>query len=159
MTNETNLNLSVTTSAMVVNDKSGHQTASFLSDTAKVSATGPSVEETDKLRLLGAGQVSENNKAVEKDQITQVNSLSQTELEKQAQELQEISFNKNWGVSFSVDKELNQTVIKVIDAETEKTIRQIPSEEFLEISRRVQALQDGDESSSNLTGIVFNNQA
>ena len=73
--------------------------------------------------------------------------------------MQEISFNKNWGVSFSVDKELNQTVIKVIDAETEKTIRQIPSEEFLEISRRVQALQDGDESSSNLTGILFNNQA
>ena len=51
------------------------------------------------------------------------------------------------------------SVIKVIDAETEKTIRQIPSEEFLEISRRVQALQDGDESSSNLTGILFNNQA
>lgn len=158
MTNEASLNLSVTTSAMVANDKSGHQAAPFLSDTSKVSAISHSVEETDKPRLLGADPKSVT-KVIEKSKIIDNNGLSQDELEKQAQELQEISLNKNWGVSFSVDKQLNQTVIKVIDAETEKTIRQIPSEEFLEISRRVLALHDGDESSSNLTGILFNNQA
>ncbi len=38
-------------------------------------------------------------------------------------------------VQFSIDRELNMTVVKVVDSRTEEVVRQIPSEEFIEISK------------------------
>ena len=43
-------------------------------------------------------------------------------------------------LSFSVDKETRQTVIKVMDSRTGEVIRQIPSEEMLRISQRITEL-------------------
>ncbi len=40
-------------------------------------------------------------------------------------------------LQFSVDQELNQTVIKVLDSSTGKLIRQIPDDIFLELARKV----------------------
>lgn len=40
---------------------------------------------------------------------------------------------------FSVDSETNSTVVRVIDSDTKELIRQIPSEELLAISRRLEA--------------------
>ena len=37
---------------------------------------------------------------------------------------------------FELEKELDITIVKVIDAETEKVIRQIPPEELVELSKR-----------------------
>lgn len=42
-------------------------------------------------------------------------------------------------LQFSVDSETNSTVVRVIDSETKELIRQIPSEELLAISRRLEA--------------------
>ncbi len=42
-------------------------------------------------------------------------------------------------LQFSVDTETNSTVVRVIDSETKELIRQIPSEELLAISRRLEA--------------------
>lgn len=39
------------------------------------------------------------------------------------------------GLEFTVDEELDRTVITVYDIESEEVIRQIPSEEFLELVR------------------------
>ena len=77
--------------------------------------------------------------------------------EKQAQNLQELSDLKGWSVNFHVDSELNQTVIKVVDADTHKVIRQIPSEEMLAISKRLQEFRDS-ESSGDLAGLLFNRE-
>lgn len=40
-------------------------------------------------------------------------------------------------LQFSVDQELDQTVIKVVDSSTGKLIRQIPDDIFLELARKV----------------------
>ena len=45
------------------------------------------------------------------------------------------------GLEFSVDDETGTTVVRVVDAETGETIRQIPSEEVLAISRSLERLQ------------------
>ena len=86
---------------------------------------------------------------------TGAGSKSLQELQEQAQKLQEMSQLKGWAVNFSVDSDLNKTVIRVVDAETQKTIRQIPSEELLTISKRIQDLQDGDDSKMALAGMLF----
>jgi flagellar protein FlaG len=52
-------------------------------------------------------------------------------------------------LQFSVDKDTHSTVVKVIDSETNKLIRQIPSEELLSISKRLEAA----------TGMLFSETA
>ena len=42
---------------------------------------------------------------------------------------------------FSVDEDTGKTVIRVIDANTDEVIRQIPSEEFISISKALDKLQ------------------
>jgi len=42
-------------------------------------------------------------------------------------------------LEFTVDKELNRTIITVYDAETEEVIRQIPPEEVLSLARYLEA--------------------
>ncbi|MGL1833373.1 flagellar protein FlaG [Rhodocyclaceae bacterium SMB388] len=42
---------------------------------------------------------------------------------------------------FSIDEDTNKTVIKIIDSSTDEVIRQIPSEEFLAMSRALDKLQ------------------
>jgi len=54
------------------------------------------------------------------------------------------------GLEFSVDEESDRTVITVYDAESEEVIRQIPSEEFLNLVRRM----DGE-----LGGALLNEKA
>lgn len=44
-------------------------------------------------------------------------------------------------LQFSVDEELDKTVVKVVDGQSGELIRQIPEEAFLELARR---LNDGD---------------
>ncbi|MDR1162213.1 MAG: flagellar protein FlaG [Candidatus Accumulibacter sp.] len=44
-------------------------------------------------------------------------------------------------INFSIDEESGVTVIKIIDRGTKDVIRQIPSEEMLEISRALDRLQ------------------
>lgn len=44
-------------------------------------------------------------------------------------------------LQFSVDEELNTTVVKVIDSKSGELIRQIPEESFLELARK---LNNGD---------------
>lgn len=83
-------------------------------------------------------------------------------IEKEAQELQErldsLSKLKGWTINFSLVPELDQPVIKVIDAETKQVIRQIPSEEMLLISKRLQSMDQATGSGPSLSGLLFDGQ-
>jgi len=62
-------------------------------------------------------------------------------------------------LAFSVDKDLDQIVINVIDKKTDEVIRQIPSEEFLELARNLQGMAEAKElesASSNNLGAFLN---
>lgn len=83
-------------------------------------------------------------------------------MEKQAQELQEkldnLSKLKGWTINFSLVPEFDQPVIKVIDVETKQVIRQIPSEEMLLISKRLQSMDQVNGNVSGLSGLLFDGQ-
>jgi len=53
-------------------------------------------------------------------------------------------------LQFSVDQELNQTVIKVVDSASGELIRQIPEDIFLELARKVK--ETGEMNLLNATG-------
>lgn len=88
--------------------------------------------------------------------------MDKADIEKQAQKLQErldnLSKMKGWTINFSLIPEVDQPVIKVIDAETKQVIRQIPSEEMLLISKRLQSMEQSGNTVSSLSGLLFDGQ-
>jgi flagellar protein FlaG len=66
-------------------------------------------------------------------------SVSAEVVDKMAQDVADRLQTNQRQLQFSVDSETNSTVVRVIDSETKELIRQIPSEELLAISRRLEA--------------------
>lgn len=61
-------------------------------------------------------------------------------------------------LNFSVDEELNRSVVTVLDEETGEIIRQIPSEEMLELAKHIaDARESGDDQPSK--GLLFQGDA
>ena len=83
-------------------------------------------------------------------------------MEKQAQELQEkltsLGKLKGWAIHFSLVPEFDRPVIQVIDAETRQVIRQIPSEEILQMNKRLQEMGQNQGDGSGLSGLLFDGQ-
>jgi flagellar protein FlaG len=55
----------------------------------------------------------------------------------------------NRNLQFSVDEDSGRSVIRVVNAETQELVRQIPSEEALRISRVIK------EQISDVSGLIF----
>ncbi len=53
---------------------------------------------------------------------------------------------KNYGLSFSVEKDLDKTLISVTDRSNDQVIRQIPSEEFVQMAKNIRKFTAGDEA-------------
>ena len=98
----------------------------------------------------------------EPSKATASSSKNNDETDKQAQELQEklanLSKVKGWTINFSLVPELDRPVIRVIDAETEQVIRQIPSEEILQMNKRLQEMGQNQGDGSGLSGLLFDGQ-
>ncbi len=58
-------------------------------------------------------------------------------------------------LEFHVDKGTGRTVITVRDSNSKKIIRQIPSDQLLEISNRLKVLQESNLESNQAAGILF----
>lgn len=141
-------------SSAVLDERSGRKAAQVVSELAQQGATAVSdVQNTDATQkdALSSDGNESSNANTDKSKLD--------EMKKQAQSLQDISKVKGWSVNFSVDSESNDVVIKVVDAETQKLIRQIPNEEMLAISKRISSLQNGDDASSELSGLLFDHKA
>lgn len=107
-------------------------------------------------------QIGKAAKASDKDVSSKKDQLDLREFEKQAQELQEnldrLSKLKGWAIQFDLVPELDRPVIKVIDAETRQVIRQIPSEEMLLMSKRLQSMAQEQGERVSLSGLLFDGQ-
>ena len=66
---------------------------------------------------------------------------SRSAVESAAKAVQEFVKPMSGNLEFTVDEDTGQTVIKVIDNQTKELIRQIPSEEMLEIAKALDRLQ------------------
>jgi flagellar protein FlaG len=102
----------------------------------QVSSTLKSDAEEKELALASSEKAVDESKQEEKlaDKVLQLNDYAQ---------------NLNREIQFSVHKETNQTIVKVVDTETDKVIRQLPSEEILKIA----------ESLENFSGMLLKEQA
>ena len=139
---------SAVTSSVVSGDMSGRKAAqahSTASETPVVAVdTAPN---------------SQTTTSAEADESAQKKASQRHEMEKQARDLQEISDTKGWAVSFRIDDDLQQTIIKVVDSDTQKTIRQIPSEELVNISKRIKAIREGELGAGGLQGLLYDHEA
>ncbi|TXI16559.1 MAG: flagellar protein FlaG [Nitrosomonas sp.] len=77
------------------------------------------------------------------------NSGSEDQLKQAVEKIQGTVNNLARNLQFSIDKDTGQTIIKVMDTHTEEIIRQIPTEEAIEIARTLEKVQ----------GLLFNGQA
>jgi len=148
MANEISNTSSASISTVVLSDKSGRQTAHTLSKNS--DAVSQNVEQSISNRELMSNKADKHQDAVDAEKRRQ-------ELEKQAQNLQSLSELKGWSVSFRVDNELDKTVITVVDADTQKPIRQIPDEKLLALSKRIQELTN-DNSNDGLAGLLLDSE-
>ena len=130
------------------------------------SANGASLQLSDKSGQVAAqllsGLVEEPGVALRKNQdVTKTDRQpvqSQAEIEKQVQNLQEFALQQGWTVNFSMEQDLGQVVIKVVDSDTRSVIRQIPSEELLAIHKRIQALRQGDAGANPKLGLLLDSE-
>ena len=130
MANDIGIPSSVTPSSLQSSSKSGQSAAQVLSGMAE--------EQRVMTQDVGKQQEERAKEKVRKSDV------SDKDIEKEVQNLQEFSKLQGWTVNFSVEKDLEQVVIKVMDANTKSMIRQIPSEELLAISKRLKDLREGD---------------
>ncbi|WP_429033429.1 flagellar protein FlaG [Aeromonas veronii] len=130
MANDIGIPSSVTPSSLQSSSKSGQSAAQVLSGMAEEQRV--MTQDVEK---------QQEERAKEKVRKSDV---SDKDIEKEVQKLQEFSKLQGWTVNFSVEKDLEQVVIKVMDANTKSMIRQIPSEELLAISKRLKDLREGD---------------
>lgn len=101
------------------------------------------VQESEDTRVRdmpthGDGRTSEEekkNSAVDEEAL-------EASREKAQEIIAELS-GRDLGLTFSVEKELDRTLISVMDRATEDVIRQIPSEEFVRMAKSMQKLRDG----------------
>lgn len=146
MANEIGIPSSVTPSSLQSSSKSGQSAAQVLSGT------------TEEQRVTTQQDVKKQQDALAGDK-TAKQDVSNADIENEVQNLQEFSKLQGWTVNFSVEKDLDQVVIKVVDAETKSMIRQIPSEELLAISKRIKDLREGDVSGGgSRVGLLLDNE-
>jgi flagellar protein FlaG len=89
--------------------------------------------QTDTVTELSA----QTQQPVVSEQNSQQQQRTEALREKVAQ-LNDYMQNMNRNLQFSVDDASGDTVVKVIDAETEEVVRQIPSEEILEARHAIE---------------------
>jgi flagellar protein FlaG len=81
--------------------------------------------------------------------------VSAEQIETAVSQLNEFVQSNTRQLNFSVDEGSNRQVVRVTDAESGKIIRQIPSEEILRLSER---LQDFQTEVGSAVGLLFNKQ-
>lgn len=119
-----------------------------------------SVESMNANSLLSSVQPAETS-TVRQDKVAEVQpvpapatdsaqqEMSAEEMQAVVDKLNEFMSNGQRNLSFSVDSETAETVVKVMDTETQEVIRQFPSEEALKLAKHI----DG------MMGLIFNDHA
>lgn len=147
-------------SAQKENSNALSKTAKTVNDTNELKKENNVSAITDKKT-----EDVENTKKTEQMQSEKKVSKAVQEInEKRIKERTEALNRQYIGLNFSIDKETESTVVKVTDMNTKKLVRQIPSEEFLKMSERLDDLQaktglSQDDKKSMAKGIIFDENA
>lgn len=96
-----------------------------------------------------AGEVDSAQRAADAQRRASEQEAASPDLNEVVESLNENIEVLRRALQFSVDDDSGQTVVKVLDADTEEVIRQIPSEEVLELQKRLE----------DATGFIFRGKA
>lgn len=99
-------------------------------DTSKVAPAAPVSVTSVKTNDVTAASQVDKQKEQQQEQVKA--------LREKVAELNDHMQNLNRNILFSVDDKSGDTVIKVVDSETEELIRQIPSQEVLDVRNSVE---------------------
>jgi flagellar protein FlaG len=138
---------------MNINEVASHAVAAF---SPRIQANSAPVQQTDPEtgRMRDAAASSPNarmpNARIQEAQQTQTaladdpsarNRGGLEEVQTAVEKIQEYIRKAASDIKFSIDEDSGRTVVKVIDRETEEVIRQIPSQEALDLAQALDKLQ------------------
>lgn len=90
----------------------------------------------------GASQANTVNSTGNNSQSTDsAKNISEKDVKEAAEKIQDFVSMSNNQIQFSVDSDSGTPVVKIVDASSDKVIRQIPSEEVLAIAKALDKLQ------------------
>ncbi|MCF2948142.1 flagellar protein FlaG [Paraglaciecola aquimarina] len=112
--------------------------------------TNKSVAEIDKVEQLSKG----NSSSAEKEE-RELGKVSPEQIDNAVSEISEFVQASNRQLNFSIDEDSKKQIVKVTDTESGEVIRQIPSEEILQLSDR---LRDLHTDVGAAVGLLFNKQ-
>ncbi|WP_372833834.1 flagellar protein FlaG [Pontibacterium sp.] len=95
-----------------------------------------------------AKQVAESE-ARAKASIQETEDISAEQLQDAIDRLNELMKDGQRSLAFSVDKEQDEVIVKVMDVKTNEVIRQIPNEEALKFAKNLEGV----------LGVIFNDRA
>ena len=75
--------------------------------------------------------------------------MTAQEMQAVVDKLNEFMHNDQRNLNFSVDTDTDETIVKVMDTETQEVIRQFPSEEALKLTKHIEGMM----------GLIFNDHA
>ncbi|WP_370231090.1 flagellar protein FlaG [Marinobacter nauticus] len=89
----------------------------------------------------GARQVQNTqiaNEASKAEQLKERNDAQRDDLDQAVSQLNDFVQNVQRDLQFEVDNEMGQTIVKVVDQQTQEVIRQIPDEVALRLAEKLQ---------------------
>ncbi|RBP69292.1 flagellar protein FlaG [Marinobacter nauticus] len=78
------------------------------------------------------------NEASEAERLQERNEAQREELDQAVSQLNDFVQNVQRDLQFEVDNEMGQTIVKVVDQQTQEVIRQIPDEVALRLAEKLQ---------------------
>ncbi len=81
--------------------------------------------------------------------VAQVEKSSPKQVEDAVKQIEQFTQSVAQNLKFSIDEDTGKTVVKIMDSQTNELIRQIPSEEAINIARTL----------GKIEGVLFNDQA
>ena len=83
------------------------------------------------------------------EQVQSAQEMTAEDVQAVVDKLNEFMHNGQRNLSFSVDKDTEDMVVKVMDTQTKEVIRQFPSEETLKLAKHLEGM----------LGLIFNDKA
>lgn len=115
---------------------------------ANLSPSGPSRSTPAAVKVAVVGGSVGGQQSPAPAEEANAAPVNQEQLKAAMSQISNYVQNVQRNLNFSIDEASGQTIVKVIDSESEEVIRQIPSEEMLALARRLSEL--GGEQVSGL---------
>lgn len=125
-----------------------------------VSNQKVSIQKVSAIEKSGGNVAQASGKALQSD-ITKPSNIDLDQLQKSVESINQFISNYQRSINFSVENDLNKTVIKVVNTETDEVIRQIPSEEAIALAKAIEDTLSNtvDNVSTAEQGLIFAKQA